>query len=195
MGKEVLAVDVDEVFKPFLSNFLIDHNSRYGTDHRVEDFESYHFEGTLGLTVPETVGRVFDYLREDHSHIEPIEGAQEAIDRLQTRFDIEVITARDPQFEANTDIWLRSKLGDFFTGLNMVGYSPIMEKPVTKAEICVTLGAVAMIDDSLSHIKDCVEAGVEGVLFGDYVWNQADELPAGVTRCVNWPAVAEHFGV
>jgi hypothetical protein len=30
-------------------------------------------------------------------------------------------------------------------------------------------------------------------LFGDYTWNQADDLPNGITRVKDWAAVEEYF--
>ena len=81
----------------------------------------------------------------------------------------------------------------FFSDVLHIGYADVMEKPVKKVDMCKRLGAIALIDDSLSHVTECAEEGIEGVLFGDYPWNQADELPSGVTRCVDWPAVLEYF--
>ncbi|HEY5267859.1 MAG TPA: hypothetical protein VII94_01850, partial [Candidatus Saccharimonadales bacterium] len=77
----------------------------------------------------------------------------------------------------------------------MIGWAPIMEKPLTKAEVCIDLGAIALIDDSLPHILHAVESGVEGVLFGNYPWNQTLELPIGAIRTESWPKVLEHFNV
>lgn len=68
-----------------------------------------------------------------------------------------------------------------------------MEKPKTKAEICHALGASTLIDDSLVHVSQCVDAGIDGILFGDYPWNQSAQLPDGIKRCVDWSAVLEHF--
>ncbi|MGH7234327.1 MAG: hypothetical protein ACREF7_02680, partial [Candidatus Saccharimonadales bacterium] len=74
-------------------------------------------------------------------------------------------------------------------------YAPMMEAPKSKAEVCQELGAIALIDDSLGHTKECAEVGIEGILFGDYYWNQVDVLPPGVTRCVDWQAVNQHFNI
>jgi hypothetical protein len=55
------------------------------------------------------------------------------------------------------------------------------------------LGATYIIEDMPGHAFECAEAGIKTVLFGDYPWNKADKLPAGVTRCSDWPAVLEYF--
>ncbi len=70
-----------------------------------------------------------------------------------------------------------------------------MEMPVTKAEICQKIGAFALLDDSISHLVECAEVGVDGYLFGDYPWNQVEELPNGIVRCLDWQEVADNLNV
>lgn len=195
MSKEVLACDVDEVLFPLLDNFLEDYNQTNGTDIATRQFMTYDFDKPLGLSVPETVDVLYEYLHTDHSHIEPLEGVEDALGRLSKKFDLEIVTARHPQFEMATLRWLQEKIPMKFRSIKLIGYAAIMEKPVTKAEVCHELGAVALIDDSVEHVVTCAENGVEGVLFGDYYWNQTKELPPGVTRCESWQQVAEHFNV
>ncbi len=195
MAREVITVDVDEVVFPFLGQFILDYNPRYDADLKPEDFTTYEFENHLGLTLDETVRRLRTFTGMDHDNIEPIEGSVEAIGRLATKYDLEIITARHPDFEINTVRWLQQKLGHEFKGINAIGYAPVMDRPLTKAEVCLKIGAIAHIDDSLRHSTEVAEVGIEAVLFGDYLWNQAEILPTGVVRIPDWPAVAEHFNV
>lgn len=195
MTKELLACDVDEVFFPLLGHFLEDYNATHGTNITPDQFKTYHFDGPLGLTVPQTVEKIYSFLRSDHSQIELLEGVEDAIERLEKRFDMHVVTARHPDFETATWQWLQQRLPDKFKGIKLIGYAPIIEKPTTKAHVCKGLGAVALIDDSIDHVLPCAEEGIEGILFGDYPWNQADILPAGVSRCPTWQDVPEHFNV
>lgn len=193
MTREIIAVDVDEVLFPMVESFLRYHNPQYGTDHRFEDFFSYDWEHTLGVPQEETVRRVYEYLASDYSHVETVQGSQEAVVALAKDYELVVITARHPQFETTTVDWLHDRFEKVFKEVVCIGYAPVMEKPITKAEICHDLGAVAMIDDSLTHISHCADAGIEGILFGDYPWNQVRKLPDGVVRCNDWPAVLEHL--
>lgn len=195
MTKDVLACDVDEVLFPLLDNFLEDYNQANSTDIAAHEFMTYDFDKPLGLSVPETIDTLYKYLHTDHSHIEPLEGVEDALGRLSRNFELEIVTARHPQFEIATLHWLQDKLPVKFRSIKLIGYAAIMEKPVTKAEICHEIGAVALIDDSVEHVTTCAENGVEGVLFGNYSWNQTDKLPQGVTRCESWQLVAEHFNV
>lgn len=193
MSREVIAVDVDEVLFPFVSEFVKFDNAIYGGEVCAAQFSTYAFEDVLKIPLDESVERVYSFNRADHAHIEPLEQARDALITLSERFDMVIVTARHPQFETNTSSWLQRHLDGFFSSLSHIGYAPLMEKPVKKVDVCRELGAMALIDDSVGHVSECAEAGIDGILFGDYPWNQTNELPAGVIRCKNWPAVLEYF--
>lgn len=193
MSKEIIAVDVDEVLFPFVEEFVKHDNAIHGGQFTAAQFSTYAFENVLQTTMHDSMTRVYDFNRIDHSHIEPLEQARQALITLSEQFDLAIVTARHPQFEANTSSWLSRHLDGFFTSLSHIGYSPVMEKPVKKVDVCQELGAIALIDDSISHVSECAQEGLEGILFGNYPWNQADRLPSGVVRCLDWPAVLEHF--
>jgi 5'(3')-deoxyribonucleotidase len=195
MSKEVLALDVDEVVFPLVSHYLVQHNENYGTAFSADDLTTYRLEDVLSLPVDEMIKRIYEFHDADHTHIDPLENTQEGINRLRERFDINIVTARHSRFYHQTEKWLRDKIGDFFGSIHMIGYGPVVEKPITKSEVCLSIGAIALVDDNLEHLTDLPKYGKEGVLFGDYRWNQADSLPPGITRCLDMIKVAEHFGV
>ncbi len=189
----MVAVDIDEVLFPFAVEFVAFNNREYGDSLAVDDFFCYELERVLGLTVDEAVERLYSFCGADHDHVKPLQEAQASIATLASRYDIAGITARDARFRDNTADWLRKNQIEIAAGVTHVGYAPIMEKPKKKVEVCQELGAIALIDDSLGHVTECAERGLTGVLFGDYPWNQADELPQNVVRCADWPAVLEYF--
>jgi hypothetical protein len=55
------------------------------------------------------------------------------------------------------------------------------------------LGVVAMVDDGLRNCLRATEAGIRALLFGDYPWNQIDEMPPGMKRVMDWDAVLEEL--
>jgi 5'(3')-deoxyribonucleotidase len=193
MSRGVIAVDVDEVLFPFVSEFVAYDNARCGGQLTTADFFCYRFEDVLEIPMESAVERVYSFNAAEHSHIDPIEQAHEAIVRLNERYDLTVVTARHPQFEGATRRWLNKHLPGYFSDVLHIGYSPVMERPQKKVEICRRLGAVGLIDDSLQHVSECAEEGIAGILFGDYPWNKAAELPDGVTRCRDWGEVLEYF--
>jgi hypothetical protein len=115
------------------------------------------------------------------------------VDELSSDFDLVIVTARHPDYEKNTKAWINSHFENKFHDVIQIGHPDVVEKPQTKAEVCKAIGAIGLVDDSLGHVQKCAAQGLDGILFGDYPWNQSDELPEGVTRCVNWSAVLEHF--
>ena len=197
MTKEVLATDIDEVLFPFLQEFSNWHNAEYGTDLGVENFNSYEFNDTLGVSVPETVHRVHTFLGVEHGFlgVPPLKESQNAIEKLSERFEIVAITARHPQFRESSLKYLTEYYGGKITEISLVGTSATVEFVRSKAEVCRELGAVALIDDSIKHVASCVDTEVEGLLFGNYPWNQSEDLPNGVIRFNNWSEILRYFNV
>ncbi len=194
MKRERIAIDVDEVLFPFLDEFIQYHNNKYGTSLTRDQVDNYEFSKALKLDIPATVQRIYNF----HEHlgnktVEPFEASKEAIAKLSKKYDLSIVTARHPKFEDMTTEWLKRHYGDIFKNINHIGFAPIMEKARTKAEVCLEIKAIALIDDSVDHILGCSAVGIDGILFGDYPWNQYNSLPPNVTRCINWGEVLRHF--
>lgn len=196
MNRETIAVDIDEVLFPFIDEFIKDHNDKYATHLSRDQFHEYEFSGPLELDIPNTIDRVYAFQKQLNSiNSEPFEESVEAVNKLSRQYNLAIITARHPQFEPMTIDWLREHYKNFFVSITHIGYAPIMEKPRTKAEVCLKIGAVALIDDSISHILQCSTSGIEGILFGNYPWNQCNFLPPNVTRCHGWSEVLKHYNL
>jgi 5'(3')-deoxyribonucleotidase len=196
MSKEKIAVDVDEVLFPFVEEFIKDHNIRFATGLNKSQFLSYDFSEPLGLDAPKTAEKVYAFQKQLGSKgVKPLDKSREAVAKLSKHYDLAIVTARHPQFEPITTKWLREHFEDSFASITHIGYAQVMEKPRTKAEVCLELGAIALIDDTIDHIVECSKSGVKGVLFGNYPWNQTEVLPSNVTRCSNWQEVLENFGL
>lgn len=196
-NREILAMDIDEVVFPFLDQFIVWHRQEYGALLKREDFLTYEFDTTLGISVEETVKRVHGFLEHEHTHtnVTPIDQADMAIHRLNERFEIHPVTARHPMFRKVTHEYLTEHFGDVFKEITLVGHAATMDILRSKAEVCQELGAFALIDDSVSHVTGCVEVGIGGILFGNYPWNQTNDLRPDIVRCPDWPAVLEYLNV
>ncbi len=200
MAREVLALDVDEVLFPFVAEFAPWHNECYGTSVQFGDFYTYEFEDVLKIPLSAVIERVHEFLeaRDIHRKAQPLDYAREAVEKLGSQYELVAITARHPQYRLITNEFLKAHFGDYFSNIVLVGHHGNMPNGLqTKAAVCQEIGAVTLVDDSVSHVTTCAEAGIPAVLFGDYRWNQADQadLPALVTRCRDWQAVLEHFDV
>lgn len=191
--RQRFAIDVDEVLFPFVREFVNYDNPRWGGWLKFSQFFSYRFEEVLEVPVEEAMKRTYDFYGAKHDHIKPLEDASEVLPRLCKYYEPIIITARPPRFEKKTRGWLAKHLDIEFNEIVHIGRSDIVERPISKAEVCRRLGAVALIDDSLEHTAECAAIEIDGLLFGNYPWNQADVLPEGVTRCRNWWAVEDYM--
>ncbi len=197
MRREVIATDIDEVLFPFVDEFSQWHNQEYGTVLSRDNFKSYEFSDTLDVSIPETVHRVHQFLSMNHvlRGIEPLEYSMSAITKLSGKYCLKAITARHPQFEGTTYEYLLHYFNNNIGEITLVGTQATMNHVRSKAEVCVEIGAIALIDDSTEHVSRCAEVGVAGILLGNYPWNRIDSLPDGVTRYSNWAGVLSHFDV
>ena len=196
MTKPTIAVDIDEVLFPFVREFALHHNEKYQTELLPIHFTSYRFEEIIeGIDQLEALKRVKEFTGVQHESIKPVKDAEEGIKRLGKKFDIVLITARHPDYYDNTRQWLERHFPGAFKELVMIGYEHDKTvTPRTKAQVCREINAVALVDDSPQYIVQAVESGIEGILFGDYTWNQLDVLPSGVVRVEGWIELAEHLG-
>lgn len=195
-SKPVIAVDIDEVLFPFVFEFAAHHNKLYGTELSQQDFWSYRFEEVIGVPLDEVLSRVYAFHEVDYMEVEPIENARAILKRLAVTYDITILTARNSRYYERTERWLKHYFDVDFSSITMIGYEEDQgDTPKTKAEVCVELGAEVLIDDSLKYLTEASSAGVKGVLFGSYPWNQADALPTNVVRVTSWDDLADHLGV
>lgn len=192
-----IAVDVDDVISPFFQAFIDFHNKNYGTsivggdvDYRGE--YSNYWGGALNklVGIPESEGmkRLFSYLSSDR-HIrgqEITDDAKNALLTLKDRFELEIVTAR--HYDDATVEWLNSAVPDTFKGVHFIA-----NRDTTKADVCLSIGADYLIDDSVDHCNLAAEAGIKVLLFGSYGWNSHQELHEGVTRVEDWHEVMKFF--
>ncbi len=187
MTKPILAIDMDEVLFPFLPEFNRYYNEQHATDFKLEDYVSFDFEKVWGGTADRATIQVDAFLRHDHRAIQPVPVALEALKELKQHYQLVVVTARDGITERETRLWILHHFPDYFDDIILAGNHYTGRGYRTKSEICLGLGASMLIDDGLHNILDCAAAGVPGLLFGDYAWNQTEEpLPMNVQRVADW---------
>lgn len=125
----------------------------------------------------------------DQIDVPVLAGASFAIEELQKRFHIVLITSRYPELEPTTRRWMQAHLrGDIKL---YFAKNDKKNSGRSKGELCKELGAFLLIDDNVEHVQSAVDGGIEAILFGTYGWQP--RLPEGVTRCADWPAVLEYL--
>lgn len=196
----MIAVDIDEVLMALHDPFFSYYNRQFGTNFPLADTAA----GPLGYYVDTYVPsdehkQVTDRIRAfldlpEFQDIEPLQGAVHGLSVLSQNFTLILITARQRFYKPYTLHWLARHFPDgIVQHIEYVDHLEGHGPKVAKSTICRRMGVDYVIDDGLPTAIDCAEQGIKVVLFGDYPWNQAEELPTGVTRCVDWAAVLDYF--
>lgn len=190
--KPVLAVDVDDVLYPLVPLYAKYHNEHHGTSLTPADFNEYIFENVTKVS-PEEYAKRFRHFGSLGGFEEQrfVESSQAAVEQLSGQYQLVVITSRWPDWEQETIGWLKRYFPETFRKVHFANSYTQRDRNVTKADICQDIGAQILIDDSLSTLTDCASKGIRGLLFGDYAWNKASQLPSGVQRVQNWNEVVE----
>lgn len=192
--KPTIAVDIDEVLFPMGPTFLHYYNTEHGTDYKLDQMTSYFLEDVTGDSTEYMLGKIQAYLETEHyTKGHPVSGALEAIHKLREKFRLVLITSRDHFFRGHTEKFLEKHFSGLYDELHYTHAAEDPSKRTPKYVICQEIRAIALIDDHLPNVVGCAENGVEGILFGDYPWNQIEKLPKGVTRVKNWEEVLEYF--
>ncbi len=192
MKKPVLGCDFDDVVMHFNGSFIPFHNTRYGSNVTYDGHHTYSLETMYGCdsrTIIERVHHFCDSL--EHLETPPVPGAIVGLQILAQYFDVHIITSRSESTQAVTDSWQRKNVPKgvitdwHFT--NSFGHNPKLKRR-SKAEVCIALGAVGLIDDAAEHAKTVAAHGIP-VALPDRPWNR-EELPLRVVRTHSWDETA-----
>ena len=196
MKKPVLAIDIDEVLMPHFGDLISWYNQEFGTQLTLYDNHPTD-PGNWGTnSIEEAVRRVHHfYDTQEFLSSKPYVETRGVLARLGVDYELIVVTARDALLEEITLHWLEEHFSEVFSQVHFTKHFNLDGKRRDKVEVLLEEGVRYFIDDSISNVDLAAAAGIDCVLFGDYPWNQIDELPVGMTRCRNWAEVAEYFGV
>jgi len=192
--KPVLACDIDEVLAHFIPSLALFHNDQYHTSLTTDDFSSYEFHLIWGGTVEECNYKMELFYESDFflSHIRPVHTAFECLQQLSKDFELHVVTARQNKLKDVTTSWVDTHYPGMFSNIHFGNHYSTEGKKRSKSEMCLEINAVALIDDSFAYAKDCANAGIPVVLFGDYPWNRShciahlNESKEMVVRVRDW---------
>lgn len=185
MERLKIAVDFDDVLVPAAPSILDYYNATYGASVQLKDFYSE-------WDVPNEISikRVDTYLRSpEYQTIQPFAEAVEALRLLSAQHDLHIVTGRPDHLSEPTHFMLDKHFPGIFKTVQFTNF--FGAKPRSKAEVCQELGVDALIDDHLHHATVVAACGILTLLFGDYPWNESDDLPSGVIRTKNWQQVDE----
>jgi 5'(3')-deoxyribonucleotidase len=198
MSRETIAVDIDDVLarqNDAMREFI---NERYGLSLTPDDYDIEapywgYWNHVWGVDKEEGRARFQAFLDSGKkAELHVVEGALETLSHLKKSYDITAVTSRNDQLIDITHRWLEGHFPSMFRSVAFV-HVWSSDQQVSKAIICKKIGASYLIDDNLEHCTLAAEAGLEALLFGNYGWNRASNLPSNVYRVDDWQAVRRFF--
>jgi len=194
----VLAFDFDEVCVGYLPAFVEFNNAVHGTRLTLDDFQSYLFHEVKECelaSAADATERVYEFHSSaNFDNIRPLPGALEALRELARHLELHVVTSRQTDIEAQTRACAAAFFPGCFAALHFGNHFGKGGAKISKPQMCADIGAVALIDDSLSYAAQCAAAGLPVFLFGEYGWNRtAEPLSPVITRVSDWGAVLDEL--
>ena len=195
-NREIIAVDIDEVLAPHFQDLMTWYNQTYGAsltlanNHPADnDFEPWGTQDMLSAR--RRVHKFFETA--EFKSTQPFKESIKVLKKLGNTRNLVVVTSRDNMLEEMTHDWLNQHFNKIFSGVHFTARYSVEGKARSKADVCTEIGAKYLIDDSLEQALETAAKGIKVLLFGDYPWNQSDNLPRNVVRANGWREVLEYF--
>lgn len=191
LEKHTIAVDLDDVLFDFIGYFFEWHNQQYGTEIEREDMGMGRLIWDVwDGTKEEAAERIPTFFQDvDMFSMPPMEGAVKALNRLKERFRMYVISARDTSAVKVSESWIEKYFSGVFEEVHLGIANPMDQgEGVSKAEMCVQVGAKLLIDDQIVHARECANLGIKLLVLGDNPWSRERTLPLNSYRVRNWIA-------
>ncbi len=197
----IIGVDLDDVLGDFVGGLCQYHNREYGTSFKKDDFHSFKFWEVWGGNKKQAVDKVSDfYETPEFKNLEPMEGAQEAVDYLSQDHELRVVTSRPPFIEKDgepifleekTKKWLDENFPNKFSEIYFANndYIEGSKKTKEKLEYCLDSDIDILVEDALQHMEKYCQNKITKVFLSDSPWNQGKELPENVERVYSWDEI------
>ncbi len=194
MTKPVLAVDFDDVVNNFNRAFLLYNQFTHGAKQRYEDLLSYDYCIAYGISEAEAHERIWHFCHRLHHQVRPIKSVIGALQLLNDLYEIHMVTGRCESIAAVTHGWLKDNAPRVFVETHFTNSFATKhpERRRSKVEVCREIGAVALVDDSLSHVGNVAQELRIPVYMPTQPWNQ-HETPVGVTRVSDFDEALAHL--
>jgi len=194
---KTIAVDIDDVLALNAQGFIEFSNREFATNLQISDYKE-HWADMWQVDFEETErrARVFHESKIVASY-QHIKESVFVLDALKDKFHLVIVTSRRNVLKDSTRAWLDTYFNGMFERIYFAG---IYDGPLTKGSYVKTKAEVFkeilpdyVIDDQIKHCQAAIELGIDAVLFGNYSWNNAEELPLGMVRCKDWNEVGRYF--
>lgn len=195
--KPLIVIDLDNVLAQSAQAFVDFSNQQFNAGITLKDYNE-NWSKMWGVSYEEAERRGAVMRQHDiHQTYDPMPDALAVLQDLRSQYRLVILTSRREVTRPATDAWLERHYPVIFDDVLFSGIWDGSDRSdghlMTKGDQYKALGAAYVIDDHLKHCAAATEHDVTGLLFGDYPWNQHDDLPSGVVHCANWQAIQGYF--
>jgi uncharacterized HAD superfamily protein len=185
-----IGLDMDEVLAQFLATFIVYHNEKYNTNHRLEDVHEFELWKVWGGTKEEIAERIRQFVVEGRVlTLPPVPMAQMIIESLKEDNELFVITARHDAGRESSEKWLEEHFPETFREVHMSNDAHKENSSnKTKADICKDIGIDIMIEDSYLYAEGIAAEGIPVILL-NYSWNISKPHTDNIFRARDWSEV------
>lgn len=190
--KRVIAFDCDDVVLETAYPTLAYYNGRFGANVEPKNFycnDPTVWRASSRQVVSDRIQRFMTTL--EYQRLAPTAEAVYTLRLLSERYDLYVVTGRSDHYAGITKNSLQTHLPGIFKSVIFTNYSCETARP--KSQVCREIGADVLVEDHLYHATAAAKDGINVLLFGDYPWNQADNLLPNITRVSGWRDIAERL--
>jgi uncharacterized HAD superfamily protein len=185
-----IGIDLDDTVWKFHEPFFEFYNEKFGTNYKIEEYNSYNLEIFLGINRKETF-KLFDEYEslKKYQYLPLLKNVKEGLKVVYKNFDeVHYITAR-PIFHEKL---VKKRLS------NIIKEEPKLffqldenrKKIFDKSDYCLEKGINIMIDDGYHNLENCSKKGIYSILL-DYAWNRNKSLNRNIVRVKNWKEIIE----
>ena len=187
MKKPVIAIDFDDCIVSTMPRVRDYYHDAFGIDIPLKDIYSSD-PAIWQAPSPIAISRVDGFMMSrEYQSGTPFSDALTALPELARKYELHVVTGRPDPLEDLTIAYCDRYFPGIFTSYEFTNHFGATRRP--KAQVCADLGATYLIDDHLHHADGVALAGTKVLLFGNYPWNEREELHANITRVRDWAAV------
>ena len=182
-----IAVDIDEVMANFLEQFIQFQEKEYGKRVQFENITSYSLKDFFGVSEKEEIRQIYEfYTTEFFRNIKPIPNSKESLEKLKGQgHRLFVITARQSHIENETIEWVNTHYPGIFEDIIITNEGAKTTSYERKADVCTTLGAHIIIEDSFKNAYESAQKGMKAILFNK-PWNRREKDREGIFRVDSW---------
>ena len=178
-AKPILGVDIDNVLAESDACLRAMIQEMFGIDLREERMTRYEYEA-YGVTM-EQLGEVFQLFNTETCRtLELVPGAKTAMQQLALRYEIALVTSRDPESKAGTEYWLQAK------GL------PYDQLHFNDEKHALGIPYRAFVEDRHEHAHRIATTGTTVYLLSRS-WNARPLAHPNVRRVDSWDEILEHL--